>query len=137
VLWQLPPQFTRDDERLAGALARLPPGRHCFEFRHESWFVPEVYGLLRAHGVALVVGLDPRRPFRSLEPTADFVFVRFHAGEHGGNGNYAEHELEAWARRVETWRESGDVYAYFNNDWEGYALDNALWLERRLGLETS
>src|SRR5919199_6397730 len=41
VLWQLPGTFQRDDERLASALRALPPGRHCFEFRHESWFVPE------------------------------------------------------------------------------------------------
>jgi uncharacterized protein YecE (DUF72 family) len=132
VLWQLPPQFRRDDERLAGALAALPPGRHCFEFRHESWFAPEVYELLRARNVALVIGHDPRRPFQTLELTADFAFVRFHSGEHGGNGNYAEHELEAWARLVEGWRERVDVYAYFNNDWEGYAIDNALWLKARL-----
>jgi uncharacterized protein YecE (DUF72 family) len=133
VLWQLPPRFKRDDERLEGALAQLPPGRHCFEFRHESWFQPEVYELLRARDVALVIGHDPRRPFQSLELTADFTFLRFHAGEHGGDGNYAEHELEAWARRIEEWRERVEVFAYFNNDWEGYALDNALWLKQRLG----
>jgi uncharacterized protein YecE (DUF72 family) len=133
VLWQLPPHFKRDDERLAGALAQLPPGRHCFEFRHESWFAPEVYELLRERNVALVIGHDARRPFQTLELTADFTFVRFHAGEHGGNGNYAEHELEAWARRIEEWRERVDVYAYFNNDWEGYAIDNGLWLKQRLG----
>src|SRR4051794_30484910 len=133
LLWQLPPNFKRDDERLAGALAALPPGRHAFEFRHESWFAPEVYELLRAHGAALVIGHDARRPFQTLELTADFTFVRFHAGEYGGNGNYAEFELEAWARLVEGWRERVDVYAYFNNDWEGYAIDNALWLKARLG----
>jgi uncharacterized protein YecE (DUF72 family) len=63
VLWQLPGNFRRNDERLATALASLPPGRHCFEFRHESWFAPDVYELLRSHGVALVIGDDPRRPF--------------------------------------------------------------------------
>src|SRR6187200_692057 len=44
ILWQLPANFKRDDERLGTALEQLPSGqRHCFEFRHESWFVPEVY----------------------------------------------------------------------------------------------
>ena len=52
VLWQLPANFHRDDDRLAFALERLPPGRHCFEFRHRSWFCPEVYGLLHTFGVA-------------------------------------------------------------------------------------
>ncbi|HVE69662.1 MAG TPA: DUF72 domain-containing protein [Solirubrobacteraceae bacterium] len=56
IVWQLPPNFRRDDARLAGALEALPPGRHCFEFRHETWFVPEVYAMLRAAGVALVIG---------------------------------------------------------------------------------
>jgi uncharacterized protein YecE (DUF72 family) len=59
VLWQLPENFRRDDERLASALERLPPGRHCFEFRHPSWFTPEIYALLREHGVALVIGDHP------------------------------------------------------------------------------
>ena len=53
VLWQLPATFKRDDERLTAALQAFPPGRHCFEFRHASWFVEPVYDLLRAHGAAL------------------------------------------------------------------------------------
>ena len=57
VLWQLPPTFRRDDERLARALERLPRGRHCFEFRHESWFVPATYELLQSNGAALVIGM--------------------------------------------------------------------------------
>ena len=62
VLWQLPATFRRDDERLAEALKALPRGRHCFEFRHESWFVEDIYALLRRHGVALVIGDTPQRP---------------------------------------------------------------------------
>src|SRR4051812_417460 len=54
VLWQLPERFRRDDERLAFALDRLPPGRHAFEFRHASWFAPDVYALLRERDVAFV-----------------------------------------------------------------------------------
>jgi len=129
ILWQLPGTFKRDDERLAAALDLLPPGRHCFEFRHESWFVDETYDLLRSHGAALVVGDDPRRPFQTLERTADFVFVRFHAGHEEGTGNYSERELRRWAARVLEWSEEGDVLAYFNNDWEGYAIRNGLRLK--------
>jgi uncharacterized protein YecE (DUF72 family) len=134
VLWQLPPNFRRDDARLATALERLPPGRHAFEFREGSWFVPEVYELLRAHGAALVIGHNPARPFQSLELTADWTFVRFHYGARGRNGNYSHRELEEWAERLEGWRARGDVYAYFNNDWEGYAVENGRWLRRRLGV---
>jgi len=134
MLWQLPGTFRRDDERLAGALAILPPGRHCFEFRHESWFVPEVYELLRTHGVALVIGDTPKRPFQAHELTADWTFVRFHEGTRGRYSNYSKTELEEWALRIEEWAALGDVYAYFNNDWNGYAVRNGLWLKRRLGL---
>ena len=135
VLWQLPPTFRRDDERLAGALALLPPGRHCFEFRHESWFVDETYELLRRHRVALVVGDHPERPWQTHELTADWTFVRFHYGKRGRNGNYSERELEEWARRIDGWRNHAEVFAYFNNDWEGYAVRNGLWLQSRLGVE--
>jgi uncharacterized protein YecE (DUF72 family) len=128
VLWQLPPTFHRSDERLAAALRRLPAGRHCFEFRHASWFCHEVYELLRAHGAALVIGDHPERPFQSHELTADWTFLRFHHGSRGRAGNYSERELEEWARRLDGWRETADVYAYFNNDWNGYAVRNALRL---------
>jgi uncharacterized protein YecE (DUF72 family) len=132
VLWQLPGNFRRDDERLAAALDALPEGRHAFEFRHASWFVPAVYELLRAHGAALVVGDTPERPFQTHELTAAWTFVRFHHGSRGRNGNYSERELDGWAARIAGWRRRADVYAYFNNDWNGYAVRNALYLERRL-----
>jgi uncharacterized protein YecE (DUF72 family) len=132
VLWQLPGTFKRDDDRLTAALEALPPGRHCFEFRHESWFVPEVYDLLRRRAVALVIGDHPQRLFQSHELTADWTFIRFHYGHRGRNGNYSESELEEWAQRIEGWRRRVDVYAYFNNDWHGYAVYNGLWLRKRL-----
>jgi uncharacterized protein YecE (DUF72 family) len=134
VLWQLPPTFRRDDERLAEALERLPPGRHCFEFRHESWFVPETYACLREHGVALVIGDHADRPWQAHELTADWTFVRFHYGSRGRNGNYSERELDEWAARIKRWRRRVDVFAYFNNDWEGYAVRNGLGLGTRLGV---
>jgi uncharacterized protein YecE (DUF72 family) len=134
VLWQLPENFHRDDERLANALTGLPNGRHCFEFRHESWFTPDVYALLREHGAALVIGDTPTRPFQTYEMTTDWTFVRFHHGARGRRGNYSEAELEEWARRIDGWRSRVEVFAYFNNDWEGFAVKNGLWLRRRLGV---
>jgi uncharacterized protein YecE (DUF72 family) len=133
VLWQLPENFHRDDDRLAAALAALPPGRHTFEFRHSSWFTEEVYALLREHGVALTIGDHPERPFQTHEMTADWTFVRFHYGNRGRRGNYSEAELEQWARCFERWRRSVEIYAYFNNDWEAFAVKNCLWMLRRLG----
>jgi len=135
ILWQLPPNFRRDDDRLAAALARLPRSlRHCFEFRHPSWFVEETYACLREHGVALVIGDRPEvNDFQENVVTAGWTFVRFHAGTRGRRGNYSETELREWADRLRTWRRERDVYAYFNNDWEGFAPRNALRLRALLG----
>lgn len=137
VVWQLPEAFRRDDERLASALARvasLPPGRHAFEFRHPSWFVPEVERLLRAHGAALAIGDTPERPFQTHALTAGWTLVRFHRGARGRRGNYSEAELRAWAQRIRAWSERVDVYAYFNNDQEAFAPRNALRLRMLLGV---
>jgi uncharacterized protein YecE (DUF72 family) len=135
VLWQLPPDFRRDDDRLEAALDQLPPGRHCFEFRHETWFVEPVYELLRRHRVALVIGDDPRRPFQAHEVTTNWTFIRFHHGTRGRGGNYSQSELEEWAKRIDVFAREGDVHAYFNNDWNGYAVRNAARLQRLLGVE--
>lgn len=134
ILWQLPPNFKRDDDRLARAIERLSHDqRHCFEFRDASWFDDDVYALLREHGVALVIGDRPEvHAFQSHELTADFTFVRFHSGTRGKRGNYSESELEEWAQRFEEWSPRVAIWAYFNNDWEGFAPKNALWLKRRL-----
>jgi uncharacterized protein YecE (DUF72 family) len=133
VLWQLPASFHRNDDRLAAALAALPPGRHCFEFRHASWFAEPVYDLLRAYQAALVIGDRPEvKDFQTYEFTADWTFVRFHYGSRGRRGNYSERELEEWARRFEEWSDDLEVLAYFNNDWEVFAVRNALWLKNRL-----
>ena len=133
IVWQLPANFHRDDERLAAALERLPAGRHAFEFRHSSWFVPEVYALLRAHGAALIIGDHPERPFQTHELTADWTFIRFHQGRRGRRGSYSESELRTWQPRISQWRRRVEVYAYFNNDWDAFAVRNALRLKEMLG----
>jgi uncharacterized protein YecE (DUF72 family) len=128
LLWQLPPTFRCDEPRLASMLADVPKHLlHAIEFRHPSWFEPGVFELLRAHNVAVVVADRPGAPAtRELEPTADFVYVRFHHGSRGRRGNYSRRELEGWAATIDGWAAGGrDVYAYFNNDWEGFAPANA------------
>jgi uncharacterized protein YecE (DUF72 family) len=133
VLWQLPENFHRDDARLDGWLAVLPPGRHTIEFRHDSWFVAAVMDALRARGVALTIGDHPSRPFQSHDATAGWRFVRFHYGHRGRDGNYSATEITEWARRIAQWRRQTEVYAYFNNDWRGFAPANAKALARALG----
>lgn len=136
VLWQLPPNFRRDDERLANAIDHLmqyPPARHCFEFRHETWFAPDVLALLRERGVGLAIGDDARRASDPLEVTADFAFVRFHYGRRGRRGNYSEAELGEWAERLRGLASRAELFAYFNNDWEGFAPRNAEHMKALLG----
>lgn len=134
LLWQLPPTFRRDRERLAEALAQLPTEiRHAFEFRHESWFDQEIFDLLRDHAVALVIADRAGAPglLRS-ELTASFAYVRFHQGS-GADGAYTPDELEWWRERLSGWSGHADVFAYFNNDQRGFAIQNALDLRAALG----
>ena len=132
VLWQLPGNFSCDLERLGTALEQLPPGRHCFEFRHPSWFSEDVYALLRRHAAALVIGDTPERPFQTRELTADWTYLRFHHGTRGRQGNYSTTELEEWSSRIAAWRSHVEVFAYFNNDWSAFAVRDALVLKRAL-----
>jgi uncharacterized protein YecE (DUF72 family) len=91
--------------------------------------------LLGEHGVALVVG-DERSRWVSTPPvrTTDWTYVRFHHGSRGRRGNYSDAEISTWARRLAQWRRDTEVYAYFNNDWQGFAVTNARLLKRKLGL---
>ena len=135
LLWQLPPTFTRDDGRLRGALATMAEDgrRHCIEFRHPSWFAAETYAALREHGVALVIGDRPEvKTFQAEVFTADWTFVRFHYGSRGRRGNYSEGELREWASKFREWRDAVEVFAYFNNDWEVFAVRNGLRMKELL-----
>jgi len=133
ILYQLPPDMARDDTRLAGFLAQLPPDlKHAIEFRHPSWFTPPVYELLGRHGVAFcvfhLVGLAC-----PLVATAPFVYVRFHGT--GGKywGAYGAERLERWRRQIESLSAGREeVYAYFNNDAEAQAVYDARLLQARL-----
>ena len=139
LLWQLPPTFHRDDDRLARALDELPAGfRHAFEFRHPSWFGDGVMELLARYGVALVIADRPEiRTFQTDDVTAGFTYIRLHHGSRGRRGNYSPAELDAWARRIRRFASRASVWAYFNNDWEGFAPANAQSLAARLDVRSS
>ncbi|HEY7067333.1 MAG TPA: DUF72 domain-containing protein [Chloroflexota bacterium] len=125
VLWQLPPHFHRDVERLTTFLAALPRDRrHTFEFRHDSWFVQPVYDALAAHDAALCLA-DRGGGTSPLEITASWTYVRFHGGLAEGWG-YTDAQLHAWAERLAGYRARGlPIYAYFNNDPHGHAIADA------------
>lgn len=132
VLWQLPESFERDDAVLVAFLEALPPARHCFEFRHSSWFAPEVRRLLERAGASLALGDDARRPLPTAKPLGDLVYLRLHFGARGHDGNYSSAELDRWRRRVAAWRARRDVFVYLNNDWQEFAVANAGELRRGL-----
>jgi uncharacterized protein YecE (DUF72 family) len=88
-----------------------------------------VEALLRAHDVAFVVADSRRRPLPVPKRTASWAYVRFHDGR-GRDGNYSERQLAEWAASLR--RKRGGGYAFFNNDWEGFAVANALRLRELL-----
>ncbi len=125
LLFQLPPTFPADLALLRGFLAALPTGhRWVVEFRHPSWHIPEAYDALSDRGVALCIPVGGRvRP--DLVTTADFVYVRMHAGEGAGGGFTAE-QLAWWAGRLRALGRAGkDRFVYFNNDPGGHAPRDA------------
>jgi uncharacterized protein YecE (DUF72 family) len=134
VLFQLPPGWHLNAERLAEFLAVLPKGlQYAFEFRDESWHVRAVYNLLRRYNAAFCI-FDLSGKETPHEITADFTYVRFHGpGEARYAGSYPSQVLENWAERLRTWRKDlADVYVYFNNDVGGHAIKNAQALRERL-----
>ena len=117
VLFQLPPQFKLDRERLAGFLATLPPGRrYTFEFRHPSWYEPPVLDLLQDWGVSLCISDHAHAPAPWVA-TAPFVYIRGHGPSGRYWGSYEDATLAEWARHVARWRHEGrDVFCFFDND---------------------
>lgn len=133
ILFQLPPGWHVNEDRLASFIDVLPPSRrYAFEFRHPSWYAPEIYELLTSHNCAFCIHdhVDAPSP---RETTADFIYLRFHGPDGQYGGRYTEDSLASWAAHIRTWQEEGrDVFAYFNNDAEGYAVENAKTLQARL-----
>lgn len=126
ILFQLPPRWKADPERLRLFVRALPSGyRYAFEFRDPSWFKPEIYHILEESGCALCAASSPSFP-EMRRATADFAFLRFHGGKILYGSKYSREELADWAAYARLLLEEGkDVYAYFNNDAFGYALEDA------------
>jgi len=124
ILFQLQANFHLDLERLEHFVAMLPTDiRFALEFRHESWLVPAVFDVLRAHRIALCIPDHPKMP-KSLEITSDFTYIRMHLPPSGLG--YGERALQPWAQRIRNWSaQILDVFVYFNNDMEGHAIKDA------------
>ncbi len=131
ILFQLPPNFSLDLERLEKFAKILPTDqRFTFEFRHESWFCDEVCRLLRKNNLALTISDTPKYPL-VFETTADFVFIRLHGHEVLYASKYSQTELKKWAEKIKGCLAGGlDVYIYFDNDAAANAVTNAQELKK-------
>lgn len=134
ILYQLPPRFRLNRERLAEFIALLPRDLvHVFEFRDKSWLTEEVLALLDENGVSFCAHDMPglATPLWAAGPVA---YLRFHGGEGKYRGRYPDQRLLGWTDWiVEQARRGRDVWCYFNNDIGGDAVDDALTLRGMVG----
>ena len=133
LLYQLPPNMHRDDERLASFLSILPREmRHVVEFRHQSWLEEGAFQVLRGYNAGLCV-FDMPGLKCPLIATADFAYIRFHGSTGLYSSCYAEEELADWADKLDSLAAKlKAVYIYFNNDAEAFAVRNAVTLRNYL-----
>lgn len=134
MLYQLPPSLKLDLERLEAFLPLLPKDvASIFEFRDKSWYMPETFDLLDRHGVGFCVH-DMRGSASDRIAVGKAAYVRFHGGVGKYWGRYSDERLMSWAEwMVEQKRGGRSVWAYFNNDIHGHALDDAQTLKSMVG----
>jgi uncharacterized protein YecE (DUF72 family) len=127
VLFQLPPRWNVNVDRLEEFLSIVPKEyRLVFEFRDESWLTEGVMDVLRRNDAALCAADSPHWP-SPRQVTADFVFFRLHSGHTKEAPAYTKKELGILAAEIEGHlAENRDAFVYFNNDYGGFAIENAL-----------
>jgi uncharacterized protein YecE (DUF72 family) len=135
VLFQLPPHFLKDKNRLDTFLQMLSRRRrYAFEFRHRSWYDDAVLDVLRHHRVALCISDHADAP-APWETTAPHIYIRGHGPSGRYHGSYSNAVLRRWATAIWSWRsEERDVFVYFDNDQKAAAPSDARRLMRILAL---
>jgi uncharacterized protein YecE (DUF72 family) len=133
ILFQLPPKWKINAERLRNFIHSLPEGyRYTFEFREPSWYNDDIYTILRENNCAFCI-YELNYHLSPVEVTSDFVYVRLHGPREKYQGSYKKTVLKKWAERCREWQKQGkDVFVYFDNDQEGFAAFNAVTLMRLL-----
>jgi len=145
ILFQFPPSFKITEEnikRLENFLKVLKGDslkfkvyslRFAMEFRHESWCNEKTYKLLEKYNCAWVIADSPSYP-RADVATADFVYIRLHGSKVLFSSKYTKNELNSLAEKIKRWlKQNLDIYCYFNNDFHGYAIENAKELLKLCG----
>jgi uncharacterized protein YecE (DUF72 family) len=126
MLYQLPPRWQPDPERLEAFLRSVPRIEdQAVEFRDRRWYRRDILALLDGAGVALCIH---DMPGSTSAPTAvgPFVYLRFHGAGTRYGGRYPDASIAAWADRIAEWVDEGrPVWAYFNNDLGGQAILDA------------
>lgn len=132
VLWQLPPNFHKDLELLQTFLKLLPKKiLAVFEFRHQSWFSEDTYEMLNRFNAGFCTHDMPGNPTPHII-TGNVIYLRFHGPTGKYAGNYSKSALRDWAKWTkEHIEEVRSVYAYFNNDIHGHAIQNAKTLKEQ------
>ncbi|MBW1740927.1 MAG: DUF72 domain-containing protein [Deltaproteobacteria bacterium] len=133
ILFQLPPSLSFDEREFEAFCQSLDPyQRHTLEVRHPSWINDRLFAILKKYNLAFCIAdTAGRYPYYEVV-TADFVYIRLHGSKKLYASDYSEEELQAWAQKIKEWGK--DVYLYFDNDFEGYAVKNAKRLKEILGL---
>ena len=133
IVFQLPPWWEANAERLEAFCAALPPRRRrAFELRNPTWHTPEIYRILRRYNAAFCI-FEIAGFHSACDITANFTYVRLHGPGGAYQGSYPPETLRQWADRIRQWRrELRAVYIYFDNDQAGFAVQNALELKQML-----
>ena|SRR5579885_817413 len=130
ILFQLPPHWKVNPERLESFLKSLPKGyRYTFELRDESWLQEDIYKLLRKYKAAFCI-YELGHFITPSTVTSNFIYVRLHGPSGAYGGDYSRQTLKKWASFFRREAKKGkDIYCYFDNDEAGYAAKNALELK--------
>lgn len=135
ILFQLPPGWEINIERLADFLKKLPTQfRYVFEFRNQTWYTEEVYALLRKYNCAFCI-YELAGHLSPVITTANFVYLRLHGPGNKYQGSYSDEILNQWAAYCRKWSAGKDVFVYFDNDEAGYAAFNAIRLKELLDIK--
>lgn len=113
LLFQLPPNFKADLDRLAAflTLPTLREYRVAFEFRHESWFADATYDLLREHNTALCIAESEDLVTPEVHTAADFTSYRLRNPAH-----YTAEDLPRYTAQFAELTKQRDVFAYFKHE---------------------
>lgn len=131
ILFQLPPTLKFDPAVAQAFFKQLPSGyRYALEPRHASWLEKAALDLLAHHRVALCIADSGGRYPMGEELTSDFVYMRLHGPKEMYASEYSPEQIALWTQKLKKWRLSG--FVYFDNDFHGYAVRNALALEQAL-----